>query len=254
MRIRKIQIFLIIFLLFLGLVFLSFPFLFEKEIEFKEVVSNREKTLVISDLHLESNPRNLNCIGNYLEENKIPLLVLNGDIFDKQHKKEFKEEFLDNIKEELEIKDKFPSDIVYNLSLYNHDPYLKKESKGFQINNIKVNVIQGILKLKIEEETFYIFHGDYIMSNSIGIAALINKLTSNLIWERLAKKVIMAEEDDWVILSHSHIPGIDYQRKLANTGSWTRKYIGNTDTAILIEAEDKDQTNVSLIKIPCESE
>ena len=250
---RKIQIFLIIFLLLLGFVFLSFSFLFQKEVYFEEVSLTEEKVMIISDLHLESNPRNLNCIGDYLKENDISLLIINGDLFDKMHKEEFKEELLEEARGRLAIKEDLPCDIIYILALYSHDPYLEEESKSFRENDKEIDVLRGILKLKAEDELFYIFHGDYVLNNiGLGLASLINKLTSNLFYERLAKMVIGAEKEEWVMLGHSHVPGIDYERKVANSGLWIERIYSPTDTAILIEVEEELEPEVTLIEIPCE--
>ena len=73
-----------------------------------------------------------------------------------------------------------------------------------------------------------------------------------MLYEQFAKLVIGGEKDEWIILSHSHIPGIDYQRKVANTGSWIKRYIANTDTAILIDAsEQNEHLEVILVEVPC---
>jgi predicted phosphodiesterase len=250
---KKIQIFLIIFLLLLGFVFLSFSFLFQKEVYFEEVSLTEEKVMIISDLHLESNPRNLNCIGDYLKENDISLLIINGDLFDKMHKEEFKEELLEEARGRLAIKEELPCDIIYILALYSHDPYLEEESKNFRENDKEIDVLRGILKLKAEDELFYIFHGDYVLNSiGLGLASLINKLTSNLFYERFAKMVIGAEKEEWVMLGHSHVPGIDHERKVANSGLWIERIYSPTDTAILIEIEEGLEPEVTLVEVPCE--
>ena len=235
-----------------GLVFFSFPFLWDEKIYFEELFLDEGKVLIVSDLHLESNPRNLTCIGDYLKENDISYFIINGDLFDKMHNEEFKEEFLKEGKERLAIEKNPPYNIIYILALYNHDPYLKVDSGQFAKNGEGSTVLKGALKLKAEEELFYIFHGDYAISYGIGIPALINKLTSNLFFESFTKWAIGAEKEDWIILGHSHIPGIDYEKRVANSGCWINRIVSSTDTAILIEAGEELETEISLIKIPCE--
>lgn len=234
-----------------GFVFFNFPFLFEKEIYSQEISLDEGKIIIISDLHLDSNSRDLSCIGNYLKENDIPYLIINGDLFDKLHKERFREELLEEAKGKLAIREGSPENIIYILALYNHDPYLEVKTKEFQEDDKETVVLRGILKLRAQEQLFYIFHGDYAISNTIGIAAFVNKLTSNLFFERFAKKVLRAEKEAWVILGHSHIPGIDYENKVANSGCWINRIIPNTDTAILIDIGELG-TRVNLIKIPCE--
>jgi len=162
-------------------------------------------------------------------------------------------EFLDVIEKRLGIKEDFPSDIIYDLSFYNHDPYLKNDgSQYFQENGKEISVFQGVLDLKVNEEPFYILHGDYVFSDTIGILALINKFTSTLLWERASRSAIGVGDNYWVILGHSHVPGIDYQRKIANSGFWINRYFSATDTGVLIEANEKEEPKVELIKIPCD--
>lgn len=246
----KKKIFLII-LLILGL-FISirfcFPFVFEKEIYSKELFLEEGRVLIISDLHLDRNSRDLNCIGDYLEKSNISYLILNGDLFDKLHRKKFEDKFLIEIKQRLGIKNYSELKIIYILALYNHDPHFKENIKESKESLI----LRGILKLKTGDDLFYIFHGDYAASNGIGIMSLANKITSKLLFERLAKNAIKAENNNWVILGHSHIPGIDYERKLANSGTWIKRIVSNTDTGILIEFKNGSTTEVNLIKIPCQ--
>lgn len=255
MRVQKRYILLGVVFLVLVSFFVNLPFLFDKK-ESKEIDIDKGKIAVISDLHLESNPRDLTCIGDYLKNEEISLLILNGDVFDKRHKTPLKEEDLVYIQSRLGIENNDSFDIIYLLSSYNHDPYLREEYKIDDDKKIEVWEGPIILKINKKEETkesFYIFHGDYIFSGyNIGIASVVNKLNSSLLYEQFAKLVIGGEKDEWIILSHSHIPGIDYQRKVANTGSWIKRYIANTDTAILIDAsEQNEHLEVILVEVPC---
>lgn len=247
---KKRYIVLIVLFLILIFCFVNSPFLFRK-INFQEKNIEGNKALIISDLHLESNHRNLTCIGNYLEENEIPLLILNGDVFDKKHKEYFQPELLYNVEERLGIKTDFPSEVIYNLSFYSHDPRFKDGDQSFQIRGENFDIFQGVIALKTNSETFDILHGDYIVNDTIGVTALINKLTSTLLWERIVKDAIGVDKNNWVILSHSHVPGIDYQRKIANTGTWMNRYLSSTDTAILIISNSNKEPSVALVKIPC---
>lgn len=248
---KKRYIVLIVIFLILIFCFVNCPFLFGK-INFQEKNLEGNKALIISDLHLENNHRDLTCIGDYLEENGISFLILNGDIFDKKHKEHFQPELLYDIEERLGMKTDFPSNVIYNFAFYSHDPRLKaKETQNFQINGKKFDVFQGIIELKADGKTFDILHGDYILNDTISVASLINKLTPSLLWERIVKNAVGIDENNWAILSHSHVPGIDYQRKIANTGTWINRYFSSTDTAILIMADNNKEPSVALVKIPC---
>ena len=254
MKIRRKQIYFAIgFLIFAAIGFSQFslPFLRDK-IHFEELYLSDGKVLIISDLHLESNPRDLSCIGDYLKESGISHFIVNGDLFDKMHKDKFKSELLEEGKRRMAIEENPPYNIIYIPAVYNHDPYLEASVKQFQENGYETAVLKWGLKLKTEEDLFYIFHGDYAVSNGIVVPALINKITSTLFFEDLAKWVIKADNDNWVILGHSHISGINYEKKTANSGCWINRIVSNTDTAILIEIEEGVDIEINLVKIPCE--
>jgi len=254
MKIKRIQIqifLIIIFLILGGFTFFSFPFLHD-EIYFENLFLDEGKVLIVSDLHLESNPRDLTCIGDYLKENDISYFIINGDLFDKMHNEAFKEELLEEGKRRMAIEENPLCNIIYIPAVYNHDPYLETNYRQFQENGYETAFLKGGLKLKTEDNLFYIFHGDYAVSNGIVVAALINKITSTLLFEDFAKWVVGAKKEDWVILGHSHIPGIDYERKVANSGCWINRIVSSTDTAVLIESEKDSETEISLIEIPCE--
>lgn len=247
MKIKKRYIFLAVIFVILTISLSNLPFLFDGK-ESKEMMVDDEKIIVISDLHLDSNFRDLTCIGDYLKKENVSLLILNGDVFDKRYKTPLKNEDFVYLQSRLGIKDNSFLKVIYLPSLYNHDPYLN-DIQDLKKDNIEV--FKGILNLKTGNDDFYIFHGDYILSGyNTGIASIINKLSANLIYEQFAKAVTSKEKDGWFILSHSHIPGIDYQNNVANTGCWINRYISNTDTAILINGEN--DSTVNLIKIPCE--
>lgn len=250
MKVQKKYILWALALIVLGILLTGFPFLFKKEFDFKEMDFNDGKAVVVSDLHLDSNPRDLTCVGDYLNNENVSLLILNGDVFDKKHKDPLKKEDLDYVKERLGIEDGSSFDIIYLLSSYNHDPYLKL-SKDFKEEN--VDVLESALALKTGNEKFYIFHGDYILSGyNTGIASIVNKLSANLLYEKFAKIVINEGKDNWVILSHSHVPGINQKAKVANTGSWINRFVSSKNTAVLIEVTGGQKSLIDLVKIPCD--
>jgi len=253
---KKIKIPLILFaLILLIMAILLFPFLRGEKLYIKDFPLKEGKAIVISDLHLENNPRDLECIGNYIDSNNISTVIFNGDLFDRKHKEKFDEKLIKEAKKKLGIKDKKLKDIILILALYGHDPYLEGDKKEVLVSgeNFNTLIIEGGLKLQADDETFYIAHGDFA-TTSTGVAgmSLINKITSGLYYEKFAKKVADIEDDDWLLLGHSHIFGIDYKNKVANSGCWIKRIVSNTDTIILIENTRKKNPKISLIKIPCE--
>lgn len=250
MKIIKTTVFLIVSGL-IGFLIYNSPFIWDRNLYSEEISLQEGKVLVISDLHLDSNPRDLSCIGNFLTENNISHLVVNGDIFDVKSEEKFEDYFLNRVRNELAIKGVFPQNITYVLAPYNHDPDIDENSIKLEKDGRNIAIMSGILKIKTNDSLFYIFHGDYFMKKG-AMPFLLGKLSKGLLYERLGKLTIGAEKNDWVIMAHSHIPGIDYERKVANSGSWINRGILNTDTGILIEVSSAADTKVNLVKIPCE--
>lgn len=244
---KKAILVLIIISFFTGLLILNCPFLGKKDLHQKELFLKMGKLIIVSDLHLESNFRDLSCIGDFIDKNKISTLIFNGDVFDRKHKEIFQRDDFKKIEERLGIENGSLKKLIY-ITAYNHDPYLKEDFMEFKEGEKEFLVFGGLLKLKTSQDLFYIFHGDYI--TIAPFPTLINKLSASLSFEKLAKKIIGAKREDWLILGHSHLPGIDPERKIANPGSWIKRIVENSDSAILIELNQK--LKVNLIKIPCQ--
>lgn len=49
-------------------------------------------------------------------------------------------------------------------------------------------------------------------------------LTGRPYLKALWKDAMGLDHAEWVIMGHSHIPGIDASRRVANTGGWTNLY------------------------------
>ena len=82
-----------------------------------------------------------------------------------------------------------------------------------------------------------IMHGDKAFNAQIAHA--INRIVGKPLVEALWKRLIGVEGDTWLIASHSHVPGIDSDSKVANTGSWLKSTIlsPETGTGIIVSVE-----------------
>jgi hypothetical protein len=67
-------------------------------------------------------------------------------------------------------------------------------------------------------------HGDQAFGGSFGFA--ISIVTRNLLLERFWKERMGISTDTWVIMGHTHVPGIDRTVKVANTGGWVETPLG----------------------------
>lgn len=246
---RKRKIILIVFFsLFVGFLIFNLPFIYERDIQNYDLSIDSGKIAIISDLHLDSNFRNLNCIGDYLTQAGVDYLIINGDLFDKMHQRELNEELLRGAIERIGIENSGVIKIIYVTAFYNHDPYLERVSR-FNVDDLEILALRGTLKLRGTNTNFYILHGDYIIRHLVFLASLADIFLPNLPYEGFARKMLKIKGNDWVILGYSHIPGIDFERKLANAGCWIERILPNSDTMLLIKINKIAE--ISILKVPC---
>lgn len=197
------------------------------------------KILIVSDLHMQ--PLNIvfKPLKKIIESKNIKYLVVAGDFIEYKHKRIEQEKLskiLAKILRKLEIREE--STIFWVLSKTSHDPQVS-ENTIFEINSTKVYILDGILKLILKNFTIYVTHGDYA-SRDGAIAATINRMLKlfgkKLFLENLLKKILKLEQDSWLIMGHTHLPGINNQNKVANCGAWSGHFLRKeTNTGILIE-------------------
>lgn len=198
-----------------------------------------DKFIIISDLHLH--PKN--CIVNFLyeiiEKENVNTVIIAGDLFE-FHRKMTKEELKELFKKCFSIHNKKLS-IYYTPSKSSHDPIL--ENSEIEIDNdlFHIIAINGCLKIISKYNLFYISHGDYVARNG-GIAGAINKLAQKfgkkLFLEKKLKKIIGTEQNAWLIMGHTHIPGIDTDYKVANTGAWKTHPMRESSNTYILVSED----------------
>ncbi|MCD6094777.1 hypothetical protein J7J39_02655 [bacterium] len=242
--------FITVFILLLigGFVRFELPFLYKERISQYSVYVNSGNIGVISDLHLDSNSRDLTFIGNYLNEKKIDYLVINGDLFEKKHNEKMEPVFLQEAMQRLNINSQDSiKKIIYIPALYDHDPYLEKTLE-YEINGVEFLVVKGMLRLVTPEASFYILHGDYILRHGF-LATMISILVPGS-FEKIARRAIRADQGSWMVLAHSHISKIDQKQHIVNSGCWISRVVPSSDTLVLIKIDEKP--DVSLIKVVSE--
>ena len=195
--------------------------------------------VVVSDLHLEYNPKNLTIIGKLLQNLNASLLIINGDLFDEKKHEALSQQMLEHAFKRLGLDQLHNQElkVVYILALCNHDPYIASQTAFFEIHGIPVAVIKGALKLITPQNTLLLMHGDYIIGGGY-LAGALNMITHSLAFEGLGKIVLHLADDSWLILGHSHVAGIDHCNRLANTGAWLDRIIAGSNTALVISVSD----------------
>jgi len=196
-----------------------------------------EDIIVVSDIHLGSDKSlGLNHILRYGVEKNIKYIVIAGDLFENRHYRHSYDDLIKlyrNVLYRLGLK--FFKKIFIILSRYSHDPVIDYDKIQFKIDGKDILLKYGLLKLVLDNLNIYITHGDIICPNGF-IANLVNRsfkifLKKKFFLERKLKERLRI--DDWLIMGHTHIAGIDYNLKIANTGSW-KNYLNRYASKSLI--------------------
>ena len=219
-------------------------------------LSNSNIIAIISDLHIENNPKNLTCIGNFLKKLNIQLLIIDGDLFDELNLRKLTineiKSYLNYAIDRLGLESSNVKKIYYITALFNHDPIIENDL-NISLNKFNILMHRGMAILYFCNSKIYILHGDYVIRNGI-LAAIINVFSTlfnkSLVFEKFTKSVLNISEDSWIILGHSHLPGIDYVNKIVNLGSWIDRFIKSSNTLALIYCENNN-LKIYLVKLNC---
>jgi len=211
-------------------------------------IKENSKILIVSDLHIKPSNITFKPLKKIIESKNIKYLVIAGDFIEYKHKKIEEEKLskiLAKILRKLGIQEKLT--IFYVPSNTSHDPKMP-ENTTLEINSTKIYILNDVLKLDLRNFTLYITHGDYA-SRDGAIASTINRTLKlfgkKLFLEKLLKNVLKLERNSWLIMGHTHLPGIDSQNRVANCGAWGRHFLRKeSNTAILIE-----KGNIKLVRV-----
>lgn len=102
----------------------------------------------------------------------------------------------------------------------NHDPVLQREE--FLVGQHRIRFFKEFVQFVIQGTSVIVFHGHQLHDGLIGggVSWLAQKLHRPLPFERLAKKRYGIDTHTWLVTGHSHVPAIDHENKIANTGSF----------------------------------
>ena len=234
--------------LIIALMIYEMPFIYDTAYIATMELGNDPLIITVSDLHLESNMKDLTCIGNYIRglNHGNTYLIINGDLFDGSHRQELNQSHIRELINRLGLVGiNGLREVIYITAIYDHDPRTHRGETTYSVNGIKVRVIRGIAKFIIGSNTTWFLHGDYVVRNGL-IASLMNRLLGGS-YDRLVRSVIGAREGDWVVIGHTHVPSINSELRIANTGSWINRFINATDTAVIING----LSDAGLVRVKC---
>ena len=204
----------------------------EKKLSVHRFKVQQEKIMIVSDLHIYNNLLERPLFLKALNKERPSILIINGDLFEKMHFK-VSERHLKSILVKI-FKKNNSKIIFYVISSSSHDPIVDKRVITIKLNSKLIYVINGALELSSNSLKIFLTHGDYICKNGF-IAGLISvflkKLGVNLFLEKRLRYLLKLDKNTWLIIGHTHIPGINYSLRIANTGTWKsywRKRATNT--------------------------
>lgn len=186
-----------------------------------------EPALLVSDIHCGCGSCKVRNIA-YLAAREGASLIVLGDLFDKLHTN------LNKLTLERALSTAFKQvkgiDVYYVISRSSHDPLLDDEM-FFDLGRVRVHVYPSALVAQISGLRAFLTHGDLAMRN--GAHAFIVNATAmlfgtKLYLEKRLREKLRLPQSWWLIMGHTHIPGIDHEAKVANTGSWRGTWVHGT--------------------------
>lgn len=194
-----------------------------------EVSHNYESCLVCSDLHCDEKKEcwQLRRVLSAAVSERVDCLVILGDLFDKLHRRIPASDLrghLQRIIGDAEL----PRRVYYVTSLSSHDPIIPFPVE-LEVGFSRFLIVPGVIHLDVNGHEICGLHGDLVVSSGV-LAYLMNKTASmtarKLLLEEIAKKKF-CKSYEWTFTGHTHLPGIDWERKLGNAGSWKVSWHGS---------------------------
>ncbi|AKG38129.1 hypothetical protein MA03_00840 [Infirmifilum uzonense] len=141
-----------------------------------------------------------------------------GDLFEDLHYRistyQLKFEIL-----KLGLPTELPPLIIYTPSFSSHDPIVDEGSINLGRSRI---YIRRVAHIQLGDDEVVVTHGDIGIANG-AIAHLVDRVGSLvgrklLVEEKVKEKLNLRNQ--WLIMGHTHIPGLDTTRRIGNPGSW----------------------------------
>ncbi len=190
----------------------------------KELVLPCRRALIFSDTHCKTGRL---CgpvlkILNTAREEDVDCVAILGDLFDDLHVRVGPAMLVSEMAR-LGFNKYSPKYILYTPSSSSHDPILGEAELNLGGTTIHV---ARVINIELGGENVCLTHGDVAIPNG-AIAYFVNKaaavLGKSLFLEEQTRKKLCVK-NGWFFMGHTHIPGLDHERKLGNPGSWRAEW------------------------------
>ena len=201
-------------------------------------------TLFVGDIHTSgarSDSEKFQGLAEYVKTRAVSNVVVLGDLF--RWRSDY-DSLVPQLRDREEVI-KWVLDILgllgQGLTVYlvlgdtSHDP--QDLNVNLEFDHTKFVSIGKCGMFQTHELTVIGLHGDQACEGPSGFA--ISVLASSMLLERAWKERMDIPSDTWVIMAHTHVPGIDYAAKVANTGGWTETPLIRAPTAMGIVVDEQ---------------
>lgn len=203
---------------------------------------------VVSDVHLDGNPRDLRCIGGWIDRLGVSYVAFAGDIFDRLNRMVLDEEVLAYALTRLGLDGGGVRVIFYTLAHHDHDPTIPGDFAVFHVNGIDVIAVKGAVRVRTPRGVVSIIHGDFALGNGL-LLGMLNHATRLPLAELFTRMALGLGDDEWLIMGHTHMPLINRRLRVANTGSWVNRP-RSTDTMVIV-GPGQHGLSVELVRVSC---
>lgn len=206
--------------------------------------------LFLGDLHLtygEDSSR-FSDLPKFISRNAVRNIIFVGDLFDTPHDAE---KILDArngidavhaIFNHLQLSDETVK-LYFVKGFQAHDP--KEFDLNVQQDGITFRTMGKSARFSNNDTRVITIHGDDAFGGLHGF--IFSYITGRPYLEAWWKDMVNLNDEEWVIMGHSHSPNINYSRRVANTGGWTDIFGFGPPTGrgILLVNEEVTLVNIS---------
>ena len=180
-------------------------------------------------MHCNEAPcRHAAVLARIMRHSACDTLIILGDLFEKFHRRACCEEVVVSVLRTLKPLLREARNIVYLTSRSSHDPLIGSPCI-YGVHGSVVAVSPYPLTGEIGGVEVYLTHGDSAVGSG-ALAYMINRamraLGENLYVEKRLKATLGLPSRVWLVMGHTHMPGIDPEARVANTGGWKEKLWG----------------------------
>ncbi len=182
-------------------------------------------TLFVSDIHYREGDATPRLIAGLVRRLGAGRLVVLGDLFDDLHRPLTPDELGRCVRGALSPVLERVDEMIYVVSGGQHDPIVPGTLR-LDLGP-RVLVTDRPLYATIGGQGFLLTHGDVAILNG-AVAYAVNRAARVLGCDLFLEKALRARfrlgPRDWLIMGHTHLPGIDGTWRVANTGCWKRTW------------------------------